>query len=163
MRRTTRSLGRQERTTRLLSRCLAIPLLVTGLMAASTPRAAAEPPVNLTFVKFEVPGPHPPGVLAAWEGTVDGDFTGDLRTELRNAWPAGPNILHVEFDFIVSAGMNSFCTSLTGILNTKTGRVVMNGWVTDGSHLGARVHEAGQQVPNPMTSQFEGIIRIMAR
>jgi hypothetical protein len=134
--------------------------LAFGLLVAIgiTP-VSAQPnaPVNVTFDKTAV-DPANPGV---WLGTVDGDIEGDLETVLLDLRIAGP-IWHVEFDFIIEADDPdlSFTTRLNGILNTNTGRVVMNGTVTDGYLEGARVHEEGQLVDLD-TLQFQGLIRIM--
>jgi tetratricopeptide (TPR) repeat protein len=70
--------------------------------------------------------------------------------------------LHVEFDWIIDADDDAydFTARLSGILNTRTGSVVMNGAVVEGWLLGARVHEEGQLV-DPATLGFEGSIRLM--
>jgi hypothetical protein len=97
-----------------------------------------------------------------WEGTVGGAAEGDLQTVLLDAREAGP-ILLVVFDWIITGtpgGAKDFTARLTGTLNTRTGRVVMNGTVTEGWLEGARVHEQGQLV-DAETSRFQGIIRIM--
>jgi len=135
----------------LIVRSLAV-LLIGGIAQFSTPLAHADTPVRLTFDKASVG----PGV---WEGTVGGDFAGRLRTELVELRIAGA-IWHVEFDWIITAGSASFVARLTGTLNTRTGRVVMNGTVVDGYLEGARVHEEGQLV-DPSTLRFQGEIRIM--
>jgi hypothetical protein len=114
--------------------------------------AAARQPVLLDFEKCAV-GP------GAWEGDVAGAFTGDLRTELTDLRVTG-SIWHVRFDWIITAGAHSFTADLSGILNTGTGRVVMNGTVVDGHLLGARVHEEGQLV-NATDFCFAGTIRVM--
>jgi hypothetical protein len=112
-------------------------------------------PVNLTFAK---------GAISAtvWEGTVDGDLTGQLETRLLSLTESGP-VWHVTFDWIVTADdpAKTFTARLKGTLNTKTGKVVMNGQVIEGWLEGAQVHEEGQLV-NPETYGFEGKIRIMA-
>lgn len=69
-------------------------------------------------------------------------------------------IWHVEFDWIINAGPQSFTARLTGILNTETGHVVMNGKVIQGWLLGAQVHEEGQLV-DAATLGFDGQIRIL--
>jgi hypothetical protein len=98
-----------------------------------------------------------------WEGRVSGDVDGELTTVLRGC--TGPNqcsgqIWHVEFDWTIDAGAESFTAHLTGVLNTVTGKVVMNGTVVDGFLQDAQVHEEGQLV-NAATLAFEGTIRVM--
>jgi len=94
-----------------------------------------------------------------WNGTVGGDLNGDLETVLLG-FSASSKILNVEFDWIVSAGENSFTARMSGILDTETGKVVMNGTIIDGWLKGAQVHEEGQLVDLD-SSGFAGTIRIM--
>lgn len=131
-----------------------VALLATvGALSASAPVASASnEPVRLSFDKSAVA----PGV---WEGTVAGDISSELTTKLLSLRVTGP-IWQVEFDFIVDAGSSSFTTRLSGILNTETGAVVMNGRVSEGYLLGAQVHEEGQLV-DPATLRFVGTIRLM--
>ena len=136
-----------------LPRMLGALVAVAACAALLTPSTAqAKSPVYLTFDKSAT-GP------GTWQGTVSGDIAGDLNTALRDLRITGP-VWHVEFDWIVSAGSQSFTARLKGVLNTKTGAVVMNGRVIDGYLVGARVHEQGQLV-DPNTSRFVGTIRIM--
>jgi hypothetical protein len=133
-----------------LIRILIVTLLATFVVA--TPVAAANDPVRLNFQKSIV---DPAGV---WQGTVSGDVDGDLTTELQSLAVSGP-IWRVTFAWIVSADSKSFVATLDGTLNTRTGTVVMDGSVTEGWLLGARVHEQGRLV-DPATSTFVGTIRI---
>jgi hypothetical protein len=70
-----------------------------------------------------------------------------------------PHIWHVTFDWRIEAGPSSFTARLSGILNTTTGAVVMDGTVVTGYLLGARVHEEGQLI-DPTDLEFAGSIRI---
>jgi hypothetical protein len=123
-------------------------LATAGVQAAASPH----PLLHLQFAKCATG----PGV---WEGQVTGDVIGDLRTELRELAVTG-SIWHVRFDWIIEAGEPSFVGDLSGTLNLATGRVVMNGTVSEGQGEGARVHEEGQLV-DPELSCFEGTIRVM--
>ncbi len=125
-----------------------IPEDATFSKAANAPHK----PVRLEFEKCEV-------AVGAWEGAVIGDIEGDLRTELTSLREAGP-IWHVTFDWIITAGEQSFVADLSGTLNTLTGRVVMNGTIVEGYLAGAQVHEQGQLV-DAENSCFAGTIRIM--
>src|SRR5919106_5896200 len=92
-----------------------------------------------------------------------GDIDGDLTTFLTAC--TGPNpcegaVWHVEFDWIIDAGAESFTAHLSGVLNNVTGSVVMDGTVVDGFLEGAQVHEQGHLV-NAETLRFEGTIRVM--
>jgi hypothetical protein len=133
---------------------MAAGLLAFGLSFASP--ASASAPLGLTFEKESVA----PGV---WQGSVSGDVDGGLTTVLTSC--NGPNpcsgrIWHVEFDWIIDAGPESFTAHLSGILNNVTGAVIMNGTVVDGFLQGAQVHEEGQLV-NAATLAFAGTITVM--
>lgn len=135
-----------------------IVMVIMALAIGLVPQVASagnSSPVYLDFNKSIV---DPAGV---WQGTVSGDIEGDLTTVLTDLRVTGP-IWHVEFDWIIDSEDDNydFTAHLTGVLNTETGGVVMNGNVVDGYLLGAQVHEAGQLV-DPVTLSFEGSIRIM--
>jgi hypothetical protein len=136
-----------------------VGLMVAGLLSVSPVLAApasATPPLNLTFEKEAV-------AVGVWEGSVSGDVNGDLRTVLTSCSgpaPCSGQIWHVEFDWIIDAGTESFTAHLSGMLNNLTGSVVMDGTVVDGFLQGAQVHEEGQLV-NAATLRFEGSIRVM--
>jgi hypothetical protein len=136
-----------------------VGLMVAGLLSVSPVLAApasATPPLNLTFEKEAV-------AVGVWEGSVSGDVNGDLRTVLTSCSgpaPCSGQIWHVEFDWIIDAGTESFTAHLSGMINNLTGSVVMDGTVVDGFLQGAQVHEEGQLV-NAATLRFEGSIRVM--
>jgi hypothetical protein len=144
-----------------------VALLASPLPAAARPPSAsllggtdatvaarASTRMELTFDKAAV-DPNNPGV---WVGTVAGDIAGTLETRLTALRVTG-SIWHVSFEWIISAGEESFVATLRGTLNNETGAVVMNGTVTEGYLLGARVHEEGQLV-DPSTLRFQGTIRV---
>ncbi len=138
----------------LLVGLMAAALLSVGLSFAAP--AGATAPLRLTFEKEAV-------AVGVWEGSVSGDVNGDLTTVLTAC--NGPNpcsgpIWHVEFDWIIDAGAESFTAHLSGVLNNETGAVTMDGTVVDGFLQGAQVHEEGQLV-NAATLRFEGSIRVM--
>jgi len=131
----------------LLSLMMSVLLLVGGVAAESSA------PVYLSFEKADPEGDF------VWNGTVDGDVSGGLETQLLSARPSS-KILHVEFDWTVDAGDQSFTARLKGTLDTKTGKVIMNGTIIDGWLEGAQVHEEGQMI-DLANSGFVGTIRIM--
>lgn len=136
-----------------LSGCADLPTTtMPGDAVLSKAATAPNQPVRLDFAKCAI-------AEGVWEGTVTGDIEGDLRTELTSLRVAGP-IWHVTFDWIVTAGAQSFVADLSGTLNTLTGRVVMNGTIVEGYLAGAQVHEEGQLV-DAENSCFAGTIRIM--
>jgi hypothetical protein len=136
-----------------MRKIILIAILVCAAGAIAVPAvSASSTPVRLSFDKTATA----PGV---WHGTVSGDIDGALTTQLLSLRVTGP-IWHVTFDWIVDAGTSSFTARLSGILNTSTGAVVMNGNVVSGFLLGAQVHEEGQLI-DPVTSEFAGSIRLM--
>jgi hypothetical protein len=127
-----------------------------GPNAAHTKRAAA-PPIRVDFVKHVV---DPTNFV--FEGTVSGGVTGALTSKLVSLDAQQGKILHVTFDWIVSAGGKSFTARTKGTWNQNTGQVVMNGSVIDGYQLGAPVHEQGKLV-DPTTLTFQGYLRLMPK
>jgi hypothetical protein len=135
---------------------LALLLVVatTALPAGAASAAGSNEPVRIGFDK-SISDP----AAFVWTGTVSGDVTGTLTTRLTALDVSGP-IWHVRFDWIINAGVRSFVADLSGILNTDTGQVVMNGAVVEGWLSGAQVHEKGQLV-DPATLHFAGEIQLM--
>ncbi len=94
-----------------------------------------------------------------WTGTVGGDFSGTVTVYLTSGPRVTGSIWHVSFLWDVDAGGNSFEADVSGIINMKTGRVVLNGVVVVGSLEGAQLHIEAQ------LNEFmgsEGTIRINA-
>jgi hypothetical protein len=143
------------RISRILGTLLFSTLLLTFVFGATIipVQAADSAPVYLAFEKSDPDGNY------VWNGTVSGDINGELQTVLLD-FSASSKILHVEFDWIIKAGDQSFTARLYGILDTETGKVVMDGTIVDGWLQGAQVHEEGQLV-DPAHSGFAGTIRIM--
>jgi hypothetical protein len=129
-------------------------LLAAGCVAvaSATSAAASSEPLRLSFDKSYVGN-------GVWKGTVEGDISGDLTTVLRELRVTGA-VWQVRFDWIVSAGDQSFAADLRGVLNNETGAVVMDGTVADGYLVGARVHEEGQLV-DAATLSFQGSIQLI--
>ncbi|HEX4948986.1 MAG TPA: hypothetical protein VFZ34_20070, partial [Blastocatellia bacterium] len=99
--------------------------------------------------------------FGVWEGTVSGDIRGKLKTVMQVFHNSG-DIWRVEFDFIIDAGNESFTTRLNGLLNPKTGKVFMDGFVSTGYYEGAHVEEEGSLV-DPATLKFTGSIKLIPR
>ena|SRR5204863_2792543 len=140
-------------------RKLIVIVLGAGLLgiaaAAAPPATASNAPLQVDFTKHVV---DPQNLV--FEGTVSGAVTGSLVSRLVSLNGIdGPNY-NITFDWIVSAGDESFTARTTGIWNTLTGQVVMNGSVISGYLDGAQVHEQGHLV-DPDTLTFEGFLRLM--
>ena len=135
---------------------LVVVAAATVAAASAAPTVASTQPIRLSFDKSLV-APD----ATEWQGTVGGDISGNLITRLTGRRIVGP-IWHVRFDFEIEAGGRTFTIDLSGILNTKTGAVVMNGTVVQGYLEGAQVHEQAQLVdPDPATFRFQGSIQVM--
>jgi hypothetical protein len=132
---------------------LAIVLSLVTAPAALAGPAPDTTPREITFTKADPDGNF------TWNGTVDGAATGALETRLTDVRAEGW-ILYVTFEWDIDAGAHSFVAEMTGILNQRTGAVVMNGTVVEGWMEGARVHEQGQLV-DPGTLTFEGTITVL--
>jgi hypothetical protein len=143
--------------TRLLRPLVAVALLMGTAGGVRRVEAATASPVRLNFSK-SLTTQTPTWI---WDGSVTGDVTAQLQTRLVSLRVSGA-IWHVEFDWIVSSSnpAQSFTARLNGAVNTKTGKVVMNGVVVEGYLEGAQVHEEGQ-LTDPATWRFEGNIRVM--
>jgi hypothetical protein len=133
---------------------LILVVATTAVAASASSATASNEPVRIQFDK-SISNPD----AFTWTGTVSGDVSGGLTTQLTSLRVTG-SVWHVTFDWIIDAGERSFVADLRGTLNTNTGRVVMNGTVVEGWLLGARVHEQGQLV-DPETLRFVGQIRVM--
>ena len=55
---------------------------------------------------------------------------------------------------------STYLAQLSGVLNLKTGAVVMKEPVTEGQYAGSQVHEEGK-LSDPANSCFAGTIRVM--
>lgn len=130
-----------------------LSLILSAFLLVGSAAADDSAPLYLSFEKAD------PDQNYVWNGTVSGDIAGALETRLLSAQQSGP-ILQVEFDWIVDAGPQSFTARLSGILDTQSGSVTMNGTIIEGYLEGAQVHEEGQLV-DAANSAFMGTIRIM--
>jgi len=133
-------------------------ILVAGcaFAVATAPTAtASNAPLRVNFIKHVV---DPTNLV--FEGTVSGAVDGSLVSKLVTLNGIdGPNY-NITFDWIVSAGAESFTARTTGNWNIDTGQVVMNGTVIAGYLNGAQVHEQGHLV-DPTTLTFEGVLQLM--
>lgn len=138
---------------------VSVLLALLAIPASASHVAQANDPVELTFDKaLTNPSADPEDWV--WVGTVLGDQEGTLTTSLTPG-PVTGSIWHVSFNWIVDADDSefSFTAQVAGILNLKTGRVVMNGVVVDGWLQGARIHIDAQLDFSDFSSV--GVIRIM--
>lgn len=124
---------------------------VVAILALSAPALAAPRPVVLEFEKSNAADGY-------YVGTIQGG--GTLQMWLADRQVHG-NTQHFTATVRVDgSSAGSFTAAVSGKINLGTGRVVLNGTVTDGDHEGARVNEQSQLVGfDPLT--FVGTIRIM--
>ena len=130
--------------TRRLS--VAIALAASLSIAAAGSAVADSPAVQLTFEKSVV-------VEGQWAGTVGGDETGTIETFLTGVEPTG-SVWHVTFTWQVGlTGGERIAADVAGIINLKTGRVVMNGDVLAGYLAGSKIHVDAQLDLSDFSSQ----------
>jgi hypothetical protein len=129
---------------------------VAALVApAASTASAASSPVRVDFVKHWIG----PGYV--FQGTASGAVNGGLTSQLVSLNDVSGPIYHVTFDWIISAGAQSFTARTSGTWNTLTGQVVMDGTVISSGYLsGAQVHEEGQLI-DPATLTFAGFLQLM--
>jgi hypothetical protein len=131
-------------------------LVASAALVAASGASAGNAPVQVEFVKHVVD----PASLV-FEGSTGGAVSGSLTSKLVSLDGLSGPVYHVTFDWIVSAGAESFTARTTGTWNTSTGSVIMNGTVvSDGYLSGAQVHEEGRLV-DPDTLTFAGFLRLL--
>ena len=140
---------------------LTVLLLVIASVAvaggAATAGTERSKPLVVTFEKHLVD----PASLV-FQGTAGGKAKGALESRMvPGSLRIEGAIWHFAFDWIVDAKARhrSFVARTTGTFDTTTGRVVMDGVVTEGWHEGAAVHEEGQLL-DAATFTFAGELRI---
>jgi hypothetical protein len=141
---------------RTMLRRLALAAGLAVTIAACPPAiatAADESSTKTYEVRFDKSDPD--GNLV-WEGTTKGPAQGTVVSHPTQIVPDG-DILLVTFVWEISAGRHSFTAVTTGTLNTVTGAVILDGYVTDGWLEGASVHEEGQLVDASL-SRYQGVI-----
>lgn len=114
-------------------------------------------PHELTYVKTETGAG-----TAHWTGTVAGDISGDLRTQVLGVRVAG-HLWHLETRWQVDAGAQSFVAELDGTLDTRTGKLLLLGPIVSGYLAGAQVYDDGQLTgfdAGTGGTVFEGRLRI---
>jgi hypothetical protein len=95
--------------------------------------------------------------FGVWHGKVGGDIHGNLKTVMQSYVISG-DIARVEFDFYIDGGPGEqFTIRLIGLLNPRTGKVYMDGFVSEGEHAGQRVEEEGSLI-DLATFRFKGTI-----
>jgi hypothetical protein len=134
---------------------LVLPALAAASFAVSAPTATAASPVEVDFVKHATDPTQ-----FVFGGTVSGGVSGGLTSRLVSLDAVSGPVYHVTFEWSVSAGAMWFTARTSGIWNTLTGSVVMDGRVIAGYLDGAQVHEEGQLV-DPSTLTFAGFLRLL--
>ncbi len=129
-----------------LAALLAMAILVTPVSAGN----GSKEPVRLSFDK-ELTGP--PGV---WTGTYSGDAEGAMTVTLVGLRITGP-VWHVEFTWEVTGDVG-LTAVVSGVINTWSGQIALNGVVTDGEYSGAQVHVDAELESDLGTN---GVFRIM--
>lgn len=122
--------------------------------------ASANSPLEISYVKTETGSG-----TAQWTGSVSGDVSGDLRTQVVGLRVSGA-IWHIDTLWEIDAGAASFNAELRGTLNTNTGKLLLTGQAVSGDLTGARIYDEGQLTGvDPVTggTVFEGSILLIPR
>lgn len=132
-----------------MNRFMSMGVAVLATLAIAAPVAAADQrPIVLEFLKT--------GANGHYLGTIEGGGTIEMQlfdSETR------VNTQHFSAVVDVTLPDASFRAVVSGKINFTTGRVVLNGAVTDGDYEGAQVHEESQLIWE--TGAFEGSLQIM--
>ena len=118
-------------------------LAATLLFQTSMARADDQGPIHITFQKcFVADADDPFG--GPFVGTVDGDCgVGTVVAKFVTLIP-GKAIWRFSAEYTITTPGCSFKTVCAGIEDVRTGHIVLNGVVTEGDHLGARVQVRAQ-------------------
>ena len=124
-----------------------------------TQNGGSAAPVEVTFTKWVTTFPAMAGVTG---GDVAGTFVGEVlsRTPFDNGV-----IVDLRARYEVVAGPHSFVAEIEGKQSTNTATAVLNGVVTEGWLVGARVHVEFEVISScagkPVGPCFQGTIRVM--
>ena len=100
------------------------------------------------------------GELAMWQGTVGWEIRGSVRARLQGLpLMLGGETVPVRLNWVVNAGAFSFTVPLDGSWSIKTGKLEMNGTVTEGFRLGERARLHGKLV-DLRSLRFKGEMRV---
>lgn len=118
-------------------------LAVTVSFQTPIMRAGDQGPQRITFEKCFVPDAGPFG--GHFVGTVEGDCgAGTVVFNYVSVSP-GKAIWHFSGEYAVETPECSFTAFCEGTVDVRTGHIVLNGVITVGEHLGARVQVRAQR------------------
>jgi hypothetical protein len=143
------------------------PTTLSGVSAEAGTQATAQaggPNVEVTFTKWRIDP-----ILLTFAGVAGGDVPGTFAATVvdRTAFDNG-NIVKLVADYQVIANDagHSFVARIEGTQNNQTQKAVLNGTITDGWLVGARVHVTFDVIrPCPEFDQpvcFTGVVRVMS-
>jgi len=115
-------------------------LAVTLLFQPAITRADNSAPVHITFHKclnF---------ATGTWAGTVAGDCGAGTLSYMDLPPFFGTTVQHFSGEYTIITHECSFKAAVSGMLNSHTGLIVLNGMVTEGSHAGGQFHVRAQLI-----------------
>jgi len=152
---------------------MAIAVIAAGVITACSDMTA---PKNNTPVNPSTATPHIEVTFTKWfttfpdmTGFTGGDVAGTFAGQVLSVSPFDNGVivqLQARYEVTDPSGDRSFKAVIKGKQNNNTGRAVLNGVITDGWRVGARVHVTFQVItPCPQSGGaaevcFQGTIRI---
>jgi hypothetical protein len=129
---------KQASTMKPINKLTLAALAATVLLLTSITRADDHGVQRITFQKCFVPVPEEP-FGGHFEGTVKGGCGNGTVSARYFAVAPGENIWHFSCEYTVVTSNCSFKTVCAGIVDVRSGRIVLNGVVTEGERIGALV------------------------
>ena len=137
--------------------------------AVAQTQANGDGNIEVTFTKWAVPGPPPPGAVAVFTGIAGGEVPGTFAATVLERIPFdNGNIVQLRARYEVHAAdpARAFVAEIEGKLNNQTQSAVLNGSVVEGWLTGARAHVTFDVIrPCPQHGQavcFTGVLGVLA-
>ena len=131
----------------------------TCAVAIPASAGAASARAEIEFEKTFDPAATIANGAPTWRGTASGDAVGTVESKLL-AFSETGTVSQLDAEWTVTAGQRSFKARVSGIYNSSSQIIVLNGVVTEGWMKGAQIHERGVR-PDPNVSQYIGTLTLV--
>jgi hypothetical protein len=119
----------------------AILIWQTPITRAEDPGSNRRRPLCITFEKCFVPDTSPFG--GHFEGTVGGESVGTIEFHYISVMPS-TSIIRFSGEYRIKTSEYSITAVCAGFVDTSSGKILLNGVVTDGPYLGDRAQVRAQ-------------------